>query len=157
MRTLVLGIGSPIMSDDAVGLKVAEKVRSLELEGVEVQDHSTSGLDTIEIVMDFERVIVIDAIITGKMRPGEFQVRTTEDFKHTVTPGSPHEINIFTAIEIGRKVHPGRMPSEILLVAVEVADVVTVSEKMTSSVEGAIPSVVEKVRELVGKEHQKSS
>jgi hydrogenase maturation protease len=148
MRTLVLGIGSPIMTDDAVGLKVAEGVRSLGLEEVDVQDHSTSGLDIIEIVLDYDRVIVVDAILTGRMSPGEHRLMTTKDFKHTLTLGSPHEINIFTAIEIGRRVHPGRMPSEIVLIAVEVADVVTVSEEMTPEVEEAIPGLVEKVGEL---------
>ena len=158
MRTMVLGIGSPIMSDDAVGLKVVEMVRSLGLEGVEVHDHSTSGLDIIEIVLDFDRVIVVDAILTGMVPPGEFQILTTEDFKHAVTPGTPHEINMFTAIEIGRRVHPGRMPSDIVLVAVEVADVVTVSEEMTPEVKAAIPSIVDKVRELIDSTgHQKSS
>jgi hydrogenase maturation protease len=149
MRSLVLGIGSPIMSDDSVGLRVAEEVRNLGLEGVEVQDHSTSGLDIIEIVLDFDRVIVVDAIITGRFPPGTSRTLTTQDFDHTISSGSPHEINIFTAIELGRKIYPGRMPNEIVLVAVEVADVVTVSEEMTPEVEGAIPKIVDEVRRLL--------
>ncbi len=149
MRTLVLGIGSPIMSDDAIGLEVAKRVQSLELKGVEVLDHSTSGLDAIEIVLDFNTVIVVDSIITGKMPPGEFRVMKVEDFSHTVSPGTAHEINIFTAIEIGRRIYPERMPSQILLVAIEVTDVSTISEEMTPEVRAAIPSVVTKVVDLV--------
>ena len=152
MSTLVLGIGSPIMSDDSVGLRVAEEVRSLGLEGVDVQDHSTSGLDVIEIVLDYDRVIVVDAIITGRFPPGTSRILTTEDFSHTVSSGSPHEINIFTAIELGRSVHPGRMPREIILLAVEVVDVMTVSEDMSPEVENAIPEIVEKVRGLVARD-----
>lgn len=154
MRTLVLGIGSPIMSDDSVGLRVAEEIRSLGLEGVEVQDHSTSGLDVIEIVLDYQRVIVVDAIITGRFPPGTSRILTPADFSHTISSGSPHEINIFTAIELGRNVHPGRMPKEILLVAVEVADVMTVSEDMSPQVEQAIPSIVEKVRNLATRDNK---
>jgi hydrogenase maturation protease len=152
MKTLVLGIGSPIMSDDSIGLRVAEEIRSLGLEEVDVQDHSTSGLDVIEIVLDYERVIVVDAIITKRFPPGTSRILTTADFSHTVSSGSPHEINIFTAIELGKSVHPGRMPKEIVLVAVEVADVMTVSEDMSPEVERAIPSIVEKVRSLATQE-----
>jgi Ni,Fe-hydrogenase maturation factor len=36
-RALVLGIGSPIISDDAVGIRVAERIRSLNLECVDVK------------------------------------------------------------------------------------------------------------------------
>lgn len=154
MRTLILGIGSPIMSDDSIGLRVAEEIRLLGLEDVDVQDHSTSGLDVIEIVLDYERVIVVDAIITRGSSPGTFRILTTADFQHTVSSGSPHEINIFTAIELGRSVHPGRMPKEIILVAVEVVDVMTVSEDMSPEVERAIPSIVEKVRSLATQDRE---
>lgn len=144
------------MSDDSVGLRVAEEVRNLGLEGVEVQDHSTSGLDIIEIVLDFDRVIVVDAIITGRFLPGTFRALTTEDFDHTISSGSPHEINIFTAIELGKSIYSERMPNEIVLVAVEVADVVTVSDEMTVEVESAIPKIVDEVKRLL-EEGQRSS
>ncbi|MFP4170034.1 MAG: hydrogenase maturation protease [Methanomassiliicoccales archaeon] len=147
--TLVLGIGSPIVSDDAVGLSVAEEIAKRDLEGVEVEQHSTSGLDIIDIVLDFERVVVIDSIVTGRDPPGTVTIHRPEDFDHAVSGGSPHEINLFTAIELGRKLYPGRMPREIVLVAVEVLDVLTISEEMTPEVEGSIHSVAERVLEML--------
>ena len=63
MRTLVLGIGSPIMCDDAIGLRVLGELATLNLEGVDLEEVCASGLDLIEIMMDYDRVIIVDAII----------------------------------------------------------------------------------------------
>lgn len=147
---LVVGIGSPIMSDDAVGLKVAEEIERLSLPGVEVKRLSASGLELIEAMIDHRRAIVIDSIISGAMEPGEVAVLTPEDFSGAVEGGSPHEINLTTAIEIGRRLEPGRMPREVYFVAVEVSDVQTVSEELTPWVRSAVPRIVERVLELLG-------
>jgi len=147
--TLVLGIGNPIRFDDAVGLRVAERVRALGMPGVTVEEESTSGLEVIDIIMDFRTVIVVDAILTGRNPPGTVTVHRPEDFDLTVMAGSPHEINIFTAFEMGKRIEPDRMPEEIYLVAIEVWEVGTIDEGMTPEVEEAIPKAIRVVVDLV--------
>lgn len=153
-KTLVLGIGNPIKSDDAVGLRVAQKIKELDLPGVTVEEESASGLEVIESIMDYEMVIVIDAILTGNVPAGTVMIYTPEDFRHVITPASPHEINIFTALELGRRMEPHRMPEELFLVAIEVKDVMNVSEEMSPEVERAVPEAVKVVLDLIA---QKSS
>ncbi len=146
---LVLGIGSPIISDDAVGLRVAEEIAEMDIEGVEVQDHSTSGLDLIEIMLDYDRAIIIDSIVTGKREPGSTIVLQPDDFSEAVEASGPHDTNIATAIEWGYRLEPGRMPRDIFLVAVEVVDVQTLSEELTPPIQKALPGIVEAVVNLI--------
>jgi hydrogenase maturation protease len=44
-RYLVIGIGSPVISDDAIGIRVAERILEMNLPDVDVDDTSISGLD----------------------------------------------------------------------------------------------------------------
>jgi len=151
MKTLVLGIGSPIMCDDAIGLRVLQELTRMKVEGVDLQEACVSGLDLIEIMMDYDRVIVVDAIIKSGHKPGTIMVLDPQAFGDTVHGTNPHEANVATTIELGRTLEPERFPKDIKFVAVEVNDVFTVSEEMTPEVEAALESTVEKVLELIGK------
>ena len=42
-RTLVLGIGSPIVSDDAIGFRIVDRLRTMALEDVDLEEASTSA------------------------------------------------------------------------------------------------------------------
>ena len=70
-RALVIGIGSPIISDDAIGIRVAEEIMRLDMPNVDVEEASVSGLDMIEKMLDHERVIIVDAIVTKQLEPGD--------------------------------------------------------------------------------------
>ncbi|MDD1773662.1 MAG: hydrogenase maturation protease [Methanomassiliicoccales archaeon] len=148
-RVLVLGIGSPIVSDDAVGIRVIERIRSLNLEGVDVKDVSSSGLDLIELMLDYDTVVLVDAIITSGHPVGTVLQLEEKDFASSVHGANPHDVNIATTIELGRRLQPERMPKRIAFVAVEVADTWTISYNMTPEVEKAIPRTVEKVIEIL--------
>ncbi|NLI74174.1 MAG: hydrogenase maturation protease [Euryarchaeota archaeon] len=150
MKILVLGIGSPIMCDDAIGLRVLEELKTMELEGVDLQDACCSGFDLIEVMMDYDKVILIDAIIDSGYPPGTVMELCADAFADTVHGSNPHEANIGTTIELGKKLEPERFPKEFYFVAVEANDVATVSEHMTPEVEAALPEAVKTVLKLIG-------
>ncbi|MDH7508090.1 MAG: hydrogenase maturation protease [Methanomassiliicoccales archaeon] len=148
---LVLGIGSPIVSDDSVGLRVAEQIESFQFDDVEVKEVSTSGLDLIEMMLDHEVVVIIDGIVTNMKPPGSIFILSEENFVSTIHGTNPHDVNIATAIELGRMLEPLRMPKRISFVAIEVIDTRTISEEISPEVERAIPEAIEVVLRLVGK------
>ena len=146
---LVLGIGSPIMCDDAVGLRVVKEIEKKQIPGVSTVEACTSGLDLIEVMLDYERVIIVDAIMNSSNPPGTVMTLTSENFSATVHGTNPHEANIATTLELGMALEPQRMPQEIFFVAIEVVDVYTVSESMTPPVEAAIDDAVKVVLSLI--------
>ena len=149
MKTLVLGIGSPIMCDDAIGLRVLQELATLELKDVTLEEACTSGLDLIEIMLGYDRVIVVDAILNGGNKPGTVTVLTPEAFSGTVHGTNPHEANIATTIELGKALEPERFPRDIMFVAVEVNDIFTMSEVMTPEVEAALGEAVSTVLNII--------
>lgn len=148
-RYLVIGIGSPVISDDAIGIRVAEKILEMNLPDVDVDDTSISGLDLIEMMLDYQRVVVVDAIVTRKNEPGTVMVLQADSFAHSVHGTNPHETNIATALELGRQIEPVRFPKEIYFVAVEALNTYDISEEMTPPVQAALPEAVETVLALL--------
>lgn len=151
MKTLVLGIGNPILSDDGVGIHVARLLRDRDLPGVTVDELAASGLEFLDVIQGYDKLVIIDAIETRGGRPGQLHILAEEDFERSIHGSSPHGINIATALALGRKLVPDRMPKEVVFFAVEAKDLVNVSERLTPEVERALPGIVERVlRELEG-------
>lgn len=75
---LVLGIGNPLRGDDGVGPRVVKELARRGLpEGVTALDVGTRGLDLLQVLEGWERVVVVDAVDFGQ-EPGQF-VRFTPD------------------------------------------------------------------------------
>jgi hydrogenase maturation protease len=146
---LLLGIGSPIVCDDGLGFRVVEEIKAMNLPDLDVDQQSVSGLDLIEIMMDYKKVVVVDAIVTEKYPAGTVMLLQPEDFKNALHGTNPHETNIHMAIELGRRLSPERMPTDIQFIAVEVNDVWTVTDVMTEDVEKAVPTAVQAVLKVL--------
>jgi len=151
MKTLVLGMGNSILSDDGVGIHVAHEVANhLNNPQVTVSETNTTGLGLLDSIAGYDKVIIIDAIQTEKGRAGQIYRMRTEDFSLTKHLSSPHQINLATALELGKMLNLA-MPKEIAVFAVEAKDIVSFSEKCTPEVDKAIPEAVRMVLEdLVG-------
>lgn len=146
---LVLGIGSPLICDDGVGFRVVEEIKARNIPDLDLDQQSVSGLDLIEIMMDYQKVVVVDAIVTEKFPAGTVMLLEPEDFKNAIHGTNPHEANIHMAIELGRRLAPDRMPKDIQFIAIEVNDVWTVTDVMTEEVENAVPVAAEAVLKVL--------
>jgi hydrogenase maturation protease len=150
MKTLVLGLGNPLVSDDSVGLRVIEALKSLagDWPGVEIAEDYWGGLRLMEQMIGFDRAIVIDAIQTGG-QPGAIH-QLTPDGIATQRSASAHDVNLSTALEFGRQAG-AHLPENrhIILVGIEAADIINFGERCTPAVEAAIPIAVQLVVEIL--------
>jgi len=143
--TLVLGMGNPILSDDGVGLLVAERLRGASLPaGVEVLQSEVAGLRLLELVRGFTRVIIIDALKSpaeAGRAPGEIVRCEAKDFKGGQRYGSAHSIGLGTVLELGDRLGCD-MPREVVVYAIEAVDVETFGEELSPPVAAAAERVL---------------
>lgn len=146
MKTLILGLGNPLITDDSVGLRVAKAVEPLVAgrPDVEVSEDYWGGLRLMERMVGYDRAIVVDAICTGA-QPGTIH-RLKPGSIPTQRSASAHDVNLPTALAVGRQAG-AHLPRDehIVLIAVEAEDVLTFSEECTPAVAAAIPRAVEEV------------
>lgn len=147
---LVIGLGSPIMTDDAIGLEVVQAVEDMHLDGVETRQEAIGGLDIIPQIWGYKDVIIVDAIQTGQFEPGTIMFYDPEDFDDTIGDASAHDINLATAMKIGRQVEPEMMPDKVRFVAIEAEVLDTVNEGMTPKLVAAKPHAVDAVLNEIG-------
>jgi hydrogenase maturation protease len=151
MKTIIIGLGNPILTDDGVGVKVAYAVRdALALAGrnaVTVTEASVGGLRLMEMMEGYHRVILVDAIQTANGQPGTVYRLTLDDITSAVPTqhsASAHDMNLPTAMEMGRRLGLD-LPERVEIFAIEAQDVVTFGEACTPQVAAAIPAATEQV------------
>jgi hydrogenase maturation protease len=140
-----------ILGDDGIGVHVAQELaREIRDENIDVRDVSVDGLNLLELIVGYDRLVVIDAIMTEVGEVGEiYRIKPENVCDPSCSAISPHHFNLATTIEIGKKLFPMEMPEEVTVFAVGTREVARVTEEMTNKVKEAIPKVVNLVLEQV--------
>ena len=150
MKTLILGIGNTVLTDDGVGCRVAQRLKKM-LQGrsdITVKETALSGLSLLDELTGYERLIIVDSIQTKGGKPGDIYKLSPGDFK-TGRMAIIHDLGLFSTLELGRKLEM-EMPCEVIIFAIEAKDMATFSEKLSPEVEKAIPKAVDMVLGEVG-------
>jgi hydrogenase maturation protease len=153
MKTLLLGMGNPILSDDSIGVRLAGEVaRRLGPvpELTVVEECSAGGLNLLDVLAGYDRLIVLDAIRTAGGTPGEWYRFDARALRETLNLRNVHDVNFATALELGRRLHV-QLPcnEEIHVFAVEVADDATFAEALSPELEAAFPEILSGVLEEI--------
>ena len=139
MKTLVLGLGNTILSDDGIGIHIARQIKE-KLPEIDVIEASAAGFRVVDEIIGYDKLILIDSIKTNNNQPGTYYKLGIEEFKTTLHHSSPHDMNMFDALELMKK-HNAHLPKEIIIYAIEVEDTFTFSEQCTEEVAQVIPEV----------------
>ncbi len=171
MKTLIIGLGNPILGDDGVGWKIAQEVekrlpsplhpspeigRGAGGESVSVECLSLAGISLMEHMIGYGRVILIDSLNTGQHAQGEI-VTFTLDSLVDLTYGhsaSAHDASLKTALKMGRGMGADLPADEyITIVAVEAAHVYDFTEELSPEIAKAVPEAVKSVLNLLQNSH----
>lgn len=155
MKTLVIGLGNPLLGDDGVGWRVAEEIgktlpRLEDRPALEVDVHSGGGLSLMERLAGYDRAIIVDAINLGHGRVGEVRCFDLYDLPDPASGhlASAHETNLQTALAVGRTMRVP-LPGQVTVVAIESSPVYDFSEDLTPPVAAAVVVAARQVLELL--------
>lgn len=143
MKTLILGIGNPILTDDAVGIRLAQYIGE-KVKDVEIEETCEAGLALLDSIGDHEKLIIIDSIQTEHGKAGELHRFTLDDLKSYDWFPSSHGLDMATAFQLGKRAGYA-IPQSISIYAVEVVDNTTFGEGCTEEIEKRIPQFAEQI------------
>lgn len=157
MKTIILGLGNTILSDDGVGIYVARELKdiisksqtldclaAIRGDNISFLEASVGGFNFIDILSGFDRAVIIDAIHSKNNIPGEFYELDPASLKPTARISSLHGIDFATATDLAKKMGVD-FPGEIKIYVMEVKDEFTFGEECTPEVEAEIKPMATRV------------
>jgi hydrogenase maturation protease len=111
---------------------------------ITVTETALGGLSLIDLLTGYGRAVIIDAIKTGKGRPGQIYQLDPQALGGSRHTNSTHGIDFPGIIKLGQTAGLP-LPQEIIIFAVEVEDVETFGETCSPAVEVAIPKCAEQI------------
>ena len=117
-KTLVLGLGNLVHSDDGLGVHAIESLSADPRlpSDVVLMDGGTQGLSLLPHISAFERLLVIDAIDVGE-KPGTLVRLEGQALRHLPGKASVHQLgfaDLMVALEL-----LGESPEEVVLFGVQ--------------------------------------
>ena len=153
MKTIIVGLGNPFLKDDGVGNRVAGilKERLAGHPTIDVLELSVGGLRLMETLTGYQRSIIIDAMYTGRYRPGVVRKLGLDDLGMSLHSSSTHDTSLARALASGK--HLGLvLPRQIVFWCVEVRECNTFGERMSDDVARAVPMAAAAVLGDLGEE-----
>jgi hydrogenase maturation protease len=151
-RTVVLGLGNPVLRDDAVGLRVVERLKEMlradPAPGVDVVASTRAGFELIDILQGYGQAIIVDCLDVPEPVPGRVRKLDLENFAGSARLNASHEISIVTAFELAKRLGVA-MPEKVEIFAVEASDVRTLCEEMTEQVAAAVKPLAEEIHAML--------
>ena len=131
IKTLILGIGNDILTDDGIGPKLCDFLKeTFEAKPIKFEKLNVGGLEILEFIQGYETVIFIDAIKTVNGQIGDVYLFTPDNFKETLHLSNLHDTNFITALELGKSLD-FKIPKKMYIIAVEIKEDMVFSEYFT--------------------------
>ncbi|OZA28534.1 MAG: peptidase M52 [Hydrogenophilales bacterium 17-64-11] len=152
MKTLVLGIGNTLLTDEGIGVHVLQALESelAQWPDVTLLDGGTLSFTLAGPIEEADALIVVDAA-NIKTRPGEWTLLRGEEmdaFLMSNRKASVHEVGLTDLRAIA--LLAGHWPERRAMLAIQ-PDVIDWGEQPTPAVAAAIPpacaAIVEQIRE----------
>jgi hydrogenase maturation protease len=152
--TLIIGLGNPILGDDGVGWVIAQKLKNQysSISNLEFEFLSLGGLSLMERLTGYQKVILIDALSSGKHPQGKvvsFPLNEIPDLTSGHT-SSAHDTSLRNALTLGRSMGIDLPKDEdVIIVAIEAENIYDFSEDLSPMVAAAVPDAVKLVVNII--------
>lgn len=155
MKILILGMGNPILTDDGIGLIMAERLKN-KVQGADVAVNAMIGLNLLDDIIGYDKIFIIDAMTSSGGEIGDMKIITQTNGFGSLHLFSSHGLNIFDLMDLG--ITCGcHMPELTAVYGIEIGDEVafgcdltpTLSQRMESLEEEIISDMVSKEPTLV--------
>jgi hydrogenase maturation protease len=142
--TVVLGLGNPILGDDAVGLQVAAALERLLIEdpvaGVQVVTSTRAGFEVIDLLAGAARAIIVDCLEVPDPQPGRIRRLDLEHVSGASRLVGPHDISVSVAFELAGTLGV-EMPHEVEIYGIEAAATRGFGETLSPAVQAAVATL----------------
>jgi len=143
-RILIVGLGNLLLGDEGVGIHAVRELEERALPPqVDVVDGGTAGLNLLDLMQGYERVIILDAVEAGE-EPGTILRFTPQDVtsEAQALPLSLHQIEVLKVLELAT--YLGRPLPPIVIYGIQ-PHVTHWSTQLSPALRAGLPKLVDAV------------
>lgn len=157
MKTIILGIGNPILQDDGVGIHVINNLRTYLPDDPEIllDIAYTGGMNLLDMIRGFDKVILVDAVKKEGSKIGEVS-RFLLTQAPTVHSSNPHDLSLSEALLLATRLGETQLPKEIVVIGITVNNTDDFGENLSKDVAAAVPTAVSLVLEELNNMERKN-
>lgn len=144
MSKVVIGFGNPLLSDEGVGINVIQQLEELELPNTDIIDGGTQGWVLFNLVEQYDKIIIIDAIKSGNQTGNLYTMRASEIFENSSKKYdlTIHDFNLLNIFSIMARVYTPDVLEKIVVIGVEVNDM-NLNLKLSPEIKEKVPEIVD--------------
>ena len=151
MKTAVIGIGSPVLTDGAAPLRIIGELRRRGLcgERTEFTTLPAGGFDLLPVFEGCARAVII-AVFPHLTENGATVIEKTVTCATEADSALPgdHGVEVASVLALGKQCGY-TVPDEVIVMGITGATVYTVGERLSDAVTGITGRVIRRVEELV--------
>ena len=143
MKTIILGVGNPILCDDGVGIHVARKIKEkISDPNIVVDEAITGGMNLLDLITGYDKAILIDAVNIKDKKVGEVLSFPLSSLS-TTHSDNPHDASLMEAIELSKRLGNENIPKEITVIGIVLKEIPYIfGEKLSPEMEKAVPKAI---------------
>jgi hydrogenase maturation protease len=143
MKTIVLGVGNPILRDDGVGLHVANQLKQyVNDSNITIDEATTGGMNLLDLIIGYDKAILIDAINIKGAKDGDVKRFLLNDLS-TVHSDNPHDVSFMEALKLAKRLGEKNIPSEIVIIGIVLKkNPYIFGEELSPKIASAIPKAM---------------
>lgn len=151
---LIAGAGNPWRSDDGTGITVIERLHALQHAGasylaknqVDILDVGTDGLALLDILPNYQKAIIIDAVEMNAA-PATIKVFFPEEAKIKITSDalSTHGFGLGEMLKLAEQLH---IPTQIIIIGVQPYDL-SFGNELSAEVKNKIDDLLKAVKHSI--------
>lgn len=141
MKTIVIGLGNPILGNDGVGWKVAEEIRQRvgARADVVVDFASLGGISLMERMIGYDYAVLVDAFKSEEERGSILMMNLTDLPNYSALhTANAHDVSLQNALELGKRLG-AKIPKQVMVVGVTTEESFEFSDDLTPEVQAAVP------------------
>ena len=155
-KTLILGLGSEILTDDGIGLRIVRDLKNIltfqvekNLKGrIDFKTCLTGSLDLLEIIKNYNTLIILDATKTQNGIPGDVYKYSLENYKDTIHLQNIHDISFQDTLKLGKSTGL-IIPEKVEILAIEIFDNLTFSSSLSAVLTKKYSKILQEIKNHV--------
>lgn len=151
MSTVVVCLGNELVGDDGIGIRIGRVLQKLPLPpNVDVLIRPNLGLDLIELLEQYDEVVIVDAMTSGRVPGSCIRLDPREAASMASCPSCSHSLGIAEILQLVGRMFPERAERAVRIVGVEAASIDEFGVGLSDPVKCALPSAVDMVLDAIG-------